>query len=697
MNRSVKDSLSTATRSFQLTVILLVWAMLTLLFSTNVLAQTIEQPRDLSPIRVTDAISGNDIVVDEASFGQMKLTVVCFLGTECPMAKLYAGRLAELNDQFPNVRLVGLFSNVQDSLEDIKQFSETNSIGFEIAKDINNVIADQNGVKRTPEVIVVDPQMKIRYRGRVDDQYSPGVARSKATNRELETAIVELLSGKEVTTPVTEATGCLLGRAKTGDENVDAEVTFAKQISRVLQRNCVECHREGEIGPFALTDYDEVVGWADMMLEVIDNGRMPPWHATQEHAKFSNARLMSDEDKQLLKQWVDLGMPKGDEADLPPAYLASTGWRLPGEPDQIIAMSETPYRIPADGTVEYQYFVVDPGFKEDLWVTAAEIIPGNRAVVHHSIAFVRPPDGEYLNGVGWLSAYVPGQLPLKQQPNRARRIPAGSKIVFQQHYTPNGVEHTDVTKLGLVFADDSEIEHELVTLVALDQTFEIKPGDASHTVSASVDYLPPSASLLAISPHMHYRGKAFRSYVSSNQGKDNTLLHVPHYDFNWQHRYELAEPLNFSDIDELSIDAEFDNSENNPFNPDPSQYVTWGDQTWEEMAVAFFDVSIPRNPTADSASANSNATATDETTTESEDANEMGELIAKKSEQQDKADSFVKTFFKRFDKNEDGEVKYDEMPMATRSWSFHRLDSNDDGKLTRDEIKVHAAARMKAP
>ncbi|MDB4766767.1 redoxin domain-containing protein, partial [bacterium] len=521
-----------------------------------------------------------------------KLTALCFLGTECPLAKLYAGRLQKLADEFDSVRFVGINSNVQDSLTDIQRYVEATGIEFEMAKDVSNVIADKLAVTRTPEVIVCDNQRNIIYRGRVDDQYLPGVSRNAATRDDLRIAMTQALAGEKIEVSRTAPEGCLLGRVRSS--TADATVTFSNQVVRVLQKNCIECHREGEIGPFSMETYEETIGWADMMLEVIEDKRMPPWHADASVGTFANARSMPKQDITILKDWVAQGTPEGDRDDLPPPFKAIDGWRLPKAPDIVVEMRKRPFRVPADGTIEYQYFVVDPEFKEDKWITAAEVIPGNRSVVHHSIVFIRPPDGERPRGVGWLAAYVPGQTPLTFESGRARFVPKGSKLVFQQHYTPNGTVADDITKIGMVFADEAEIQTELMTVIALDQSFEIQPHDDSHIVDVFTHGLPREGKLLAVSPHMHYRGKSFEAFATGADQSEQPLVKVPRYDFNWQHRYEFTEPLPLSKFRQFKGMVEFDNSVDNPFNPDPNQFVSWGDQTWEEMAIAFFDIAVPR-------------------------------------------------------------------------------------------------------
>lgn len=627
--------------------------------------------------RLTDA---DGKVTEVAAQTKKQLTVVCFLGIECPLARQYGPRLNKLATEFAaqNVRFVGVNSNSQDSQKEVAAFTKEFGISFPILKDPANTVADQFGARHMVEVFVLDQTLAIRYRGRVDDQFLPGVTRTQPTRQDLRIALEELLAGKSVSVAATETTGCAIGRIRT--PLVNSEYTFCKQVSRILNQHCVECHRSGEIGPFSLTDYNEIIGWGDTILETIDSGRMPPWNANPKVGHFQNAREMPEPDKQVLRDWVKAGMPYGEPADLPPKQEYSSGWMLNREPDLVLKMRDRPFHVPATGTIEYQYFVVDPHFEEDHWVSAAQVIPGSRPTVHHCIVFVRPPDGADVRGVGYLTGYVPGQRSFILPEGSARRVPAGSKFVFQMHYTPNGLAQDDLTKLGMTFIPEPKVTHEVFTLLGIDQEFEIPPYTPDFAVHGNVGWFPKRAELLAIIPHMHVRGKSFQA--TSRQGdKTETLLDVPRYDFNWQHVYELSKPLKLDSIDKLEFTTHFDNSKQNPANPDPSQTVTWGDQTWEEMAIAFFEVSEPR----DAAS-------------EPEPQRNKQKLIvntgSEKSERES-AEQFVGDFFKRFDKNHDGVVEAKETPLGFRRFGFHEFDANGDGKLSRDEVQTAAEHRKR--
>lgn len=611
-----------------------------------------------------------------------RLRVFAFLGCECPVARLYAKRLQELHVEYASrgVQFIGIMSNLHDSIEDIQHFQSTYLVDFPLVKDSDQRLAKLSQATRTAEVIVVDSDAHVVYRGRIDDQYAPGIKRAKSTRHELRDAIDRFLTGQTPEIQTTEPVGCLIAWDK---EPESTGITYASHVASILNRHCYECHRPGEIGPFDISNTNEIQGWAAMIMEVIDDGRMPPWHADPAHGSFKNARSMTRAEIDTLRQWVRDGTPMGDLATLPPPPELDSGWRMERTPDLIAPMKSTPYRIPATGTVDYQYFVVDPNITEDRWVSAAQVIPGNTAVVHHAIVFIRPPDDQPLRGISWLTAYVPGQMATRFPAGYARHVPKGSKLVFQMHYTPNGEETTDLTQVGMTFLDASEVTHEVFTLLAIDQDFEIPPHASRHEVVARVPFLPEDAELLTVSPHMHLRGRSFELRTTRDQAVQ-TLLRVPRYDFNWQHVYEFTQPLPLRDIDTLEFTASFDNSTDNPFNPAPDEYVMWGDQTWEEMAVAFFEVARPHRPVASSP-----------TTTTANDRTEASLETSARSNSSEftspAAEAFADRFLSKLDRNGDGEVQWEEASQVVKDRSFSTFDQDGNGRITRIEL-IHSIA-----
>ncbi|MBX9790764.1 MAG: redoxin domain-containing protein [Pirellulales bacterium] len=532
-----------------------------------------------------------------ADFAEQKLVVVAFLGTECPLAKVYASRLVGLSKEFKSqgVAFVAIDSNLQDSMTEIGTFARIYELDFPILKDLDNRVADQFGAVRTPEVFVLDAERRIRYWGRVDDQYGfqtgAGYAKPRLQRRDLAVAIEELLAGKPVSEPVKPADGCLIGRVnKTAPQG---EVTYTKHIASILQNRCAECHRPGEVAPFSLLAYDEVVGWAPMMKEVVSEGRMPPWFADPAFGHFANDARLSDEEKQLLYTWIDNGCPEGDPSDLPPPRQFVEGWRI-GQPDQVIHMADEPFTVPAEGVVDYQYFTVDPGWKEDKWIKVSEARPDNRGVVHHIIAFVQPPNSSSgaFGRRGGLAGYAPGSLPIAAPEGAATFVPAGSKLVFQMHYTPNGVESKDRSSIGVIFADPKTIHRKMKGGVAGNVRLKIPAGDSNYEVTAKHKFTRDTV-LLNLTPHMHLRGKDFKYELEYPDGTREVLLNVPRWDFNWQLRYEFAEPKLVPKGSRILCTAHFDNSADNLANPDPASDVTFGDQTWEEMMFGFYTAYDP--------------------------------------------------------------------------------------------------------
>lgn len=548
----------------------------------------------VADFRLPDSLGKEHALAD---FADRKLVVVAFLGTECPLAKFYAGRLQTIADEYgeQGLGVIAVMSNAQDSLVKIASFVRQHKLTYPVLKDRRNEVADQFGAERTPQVFLLDRERTIRYRGRVDDQYLVGVARGKATHADLRAAIDELLAGKAVTVPQTDSPGCIIGRAHQPNEN--STVTYAHDIAPILQARCVECHRAGEIGPFELATYDSAAGWGETMAEVVRNRRMPPWHADPKHGSFANDRSMPDRDKELIYKWVENGCPEGDAAEAPKPREFTAGWQLPREPDVVLSMQE-PFTVPADvgrDGVPYQHFRVPTNFQDDKWIAASEVQPGNRSVVHHTIVYIEPPGATRRRDWIFLSAYVPGLRCDPLPAASAKRVPAGATLIFEMHYTPNGTQQHDTTRIGFVFADEKQVKNEVITTEIGNQQFEIPPGKGECVVTATSRFIDDGITLLSLSPHMHLRGKAFRYELVLPTGEREVLLDVPAYDFSWQTRYRLKEPRRLRAGSVIYCRAVFDNSDANLANPDPTKTVRWGDQSWDEMMLGFFDVILPRD------------------------------------------------------------------------------------------------------
>lgn len=587
--------------------------------------------------------------------------VVAFLGAECPLAKLYGPRLQHLADEYADqgVAVLGVSSNVQDSVTELAAYARRHGLKFPILKDVGNRVADAFGAERTPEVFLLNAQHLVVYHGRIDDQYVVGISRNAASREDLRIAIDEMLVGDPATVPQTEPLGCIIGRVR--EPNEDSEVTYSNQIARLFNRRCVECHREGEIGPFALTTYDESAGWGEMILEVVEEQRMPPWHADPAHGEFLNARRLSKDERALIAAWVENGCPQGNPDDLPAAPVFTAGWQLPREPDVVYEMADAPFSVPAEvgpEGVRYQRFEIDPQLTEDTWFNASEVQPGVRSVVHHIIVYGKPPGRQKRRNWVFLSAYVPGLRQHEMPAGSAKRIPAGSRLLFEVHYTPDGSPHEDLSRVGFCFVDPAEVTHEVITTEVAKTDFVIPPHESSAKFSARSGPSPDDVLLLSMSPHMHLRGKSFRYEAVLPDESREILLDVPHYDFNWQTRYVLSEPRRLPAGVRIVCTAAFDNSEENLANPDPSISVRWGDQSWDEMLIGYFDVLLPRD---DARSAGRKPFRT---------------LVT------------VDEILQRLDKDSSGDVSVEESQNnAALVSGFEKLDENADGALDKQELE----------
>jgi peroxiredoxin len=565
-----------------------------LVFAGPLLPQSGEStPLKVSNFRLKDT-SGAPWALADAK--DRKAVVVVFLGTQCPINNAYVPRLAELQKEYASkgVAFVAINANEQDSAKAVAEHARSFKIPFPVLRDEKRLTADRFGAERTPEAFVLDADCVVRYRGRIDDQFGVGYQRPQPTRRDLAEALDEVLAGKAVSQPKTAVAGCIIGRAPAPKAN--ATVTYAKDVSRIVQQHCQECHRPGQIGPMPLLTYDDVSGWAQMIREVIEEKRMPPWYADPKHGKFRNDRSLPAETRQTLVTWIEQGCPRGDESDLPPAKTYAEGWSI-GKPDAVFTMPKeftVPVKAPKNG-IPYKHFIIPTNFKEDMWVQAVEAKAGNRAVVHHILVYVaegKKRTGELSDGIGngMLVAHAPGDLALVFPPGHAKRIPKGAVLAFQMHYTPNGTEQTDRSSVGMIFAK-GPITHEIKTRAIAQQLLFIPPGAADYKASKTGAF-NKDVEITSLFPHMHLRGKDFEYQAVYPDGKRETILSVPRYDFNWQTNYFFQKPLRLPAGSKIECTAHFDNSAGNPNNPDPMKLVRWGEQTWDEMMIGFVDYAV---------------------------------------------------------------------------------------------------------
>lgn len=412
--------------------------------------------------------------------------------------------------------------------------------------------------------------------------------------------------------------------------------TFTRDVAPILYQNCANCHRPGEIGPMSLLTYQEARPWAKSIATRVAASTMPPWHADPAHGEFLNDRRLSDADRTTILKWANGGAPEGNPSDLPPAPTFTDGWQM-GQPDAVFSMTED-YAVPPGGTIEYKYFEVPTNFTEDKWVQALEVRPGARSVVHHVIVYARPParpappadasasprprpqppfqfapgmdepkDADVeaakhapLNdrpapkgGPGaFVGGFAPGQSVRVYQPGTALRIPAGSVLIFQMHYTANGKGAADRSSIGFKFAKEPP-QTEVRVAALVNANFTLPAGTPDTRVDAEMT-IQQDLTLWSLLPHTHVRGKRWEFQATYPDGRTETILSVPKYDFNWQTDYVFKQPLKLPKGTKIRSTAWYDNSTANKSNPDSTKDVHWGDQTWQEMQFTAFTFSLDK-------------------------------------------------------------------------------------------------------
>ena len=380
-----------------------------------------------------------------------------------------------------------------------------------------------------------------------------------------------------------------------------AAPVFSKDVAPIMYKHCASCHRAGEIAPMSLLSYEEARPWVASIREKVLTGAMPPWHSAAPKGQFSNDRRLSDAEKETILRWIAAGAPKGSVKDLPPLPAFAENWEI-GKPDVVITMPE-PYVVPASGVIAYQNFTAPTNFTEDKWIQAIEVRPGARSVVHHILVFVsgkRPneawaqivPQRPRRSQTGTteesskmadtlFATTAPGTNAMVFQPGTAMRVPAGATVRFQIHYTTMGREVSDRSSVGMIFAQEPP-EKEMHTSAFFNAQLVLPAGASDVPVRSAIQF-DKDVHITALFPHTHLRGKSWDYTIVYPDGRTDTVLPVPHYDFNWQTYYVFATPLAVPKGSRLEAVAHYDNSVNNKSNPDPTKEIHWGEQTWDEM------------------------------------------------------------------------------------------------------------------
>jgi thiol-disulfide isomerase/thioredoxin len=620
------------------------------------------------------------------------LTVVALTSVTCPLSRKFAPSLARIESAYAGKGVSFVYVNVSGTDGPDEMRAQTEAHGFRglYLADKEQRLVQTLNARTTTEVFVIDAGNTLVYRGAVSDQHGIGFSHDEPRNRYLEQALDAALRRQQPVVPATNAPGCAIEVVpSTQDRGSPPAVTYARDISRILQDNCIECHRDGGVAPFALDDYEAVSRRASMIRTVTQVGLMPPWFAAEppvaagapasaHGSPWANDRSLGQREKDAIAAWIDAGKPRGDEADLPlRREFAADEWSI-GTPDAVYQLPE-PIAIKADGFMPYQNVLVPTHLTGDKWVRGAQIVPTDKSVVHHVLVFVLPEAALQDRAArrraaidearGFFAAYVPGNDAVLYPDGMARRLPKGSVLAFQIHYTPSGTATHDQLKIGFLFTDGAP-RHLVRTAAVANRRIRIPPGARHHEESATVR-LPADAKILAFMPHMHLRGKAFR-YEIERPGAGGTdrrqvVLDIPRYDFNWQLRYRLREPIDAPRGTSVRATAWYDNSADNPANPDPGKTVRWGPQTYDEMMLGYFDYYLekedPSLPDPVSGGAASGGV--------------RGLGAGRLSFDQ---------LLRQFDDNDDERIERSEVPENLHR-QFDRLDRTKDGVLTRADFE----------
>lgn len=597
-------------------------------------------------------------------YSRAPAVVLMTQGNGCPIVRAAVPALRAVRDDYANkgFEFFLLNSNLQDNRETIAK--EVEEFGFDIPVlvDEHQLIGESLQVSRTAEIFVIDAKShKIVYHGPVDDRVTYEIQKAEAKSNYLRDALDSVLAGEPVEVANVEAPGCIVNFPERDNKAKHAQISYQDTIVPILERRCVECHQEGGIGPWAMTSYEMIRGFAPMIREVIRTDRMPPWHSDPAIGHFLKDRSLEPEEIKTLVHWIEAGAPRGVGPDpLKVAREPVPDWPL-GEPDLVLDIP--PFDVPATGIVDYQRPAIVNPLTEGKWLKASTVRVGSRETVHHVLTGhmkEMPEDGKS-DESRWgasVGGYAVGAESMIQREGVGTYIPPGGAIGFQMHYTPYGKAVTDQTQIGLYFYDEPP---ELMTrnAVVIDFTIEIPPETARHQ-EVSYLHFPKDALLFSAFPHAHYRGQSSTLTLRYPDGSEEMILSLPRYDFNWQRAYEFVEPIEIPAGSKLIAHYEYDNSAQNAANPDPSIPIYWGEQSHEEML--FTAVSYRWK---------------DETSTNQKRAYQR---ILMRS-----------AAFGMLDDNVDDVLEKHELrgrPGQQIAKSFERLDANQDGGLTREEYSA---------
>jgi hypothetical protein len=513
-----------------------------------------------------------------------RAVVLIFAGTDCISLTSRVSAIKSLRDRYAAQGvLIWLVGSTPESRLVLATQAAALGIDLPVLHDQSQIVARAYGVQAMPEAIVIDTSdWSVVYQGAIDDSTGIGAPPGSVQNY-LDRALTELLTTQSITVHAAAPNGCPV------PERPQANISYRTQIAPLLQSKCVSCHSEGNIAPWLMTNHQVVQAYGPLIKAEVLANRMPPWHADPLYGSFTNDAGLSPDQAALLLQWIDQGSPRGDGPD--PLAVAQVETNYPfawpvelGAPDHILTIPRQ--TIQHHGEVPYQYVDMITPFAEDVWLRAAVVKPGNTRVVHHCLVYTGTT-GTLMGLDGFFAGYVPGYTARQYPAETGKLLPRGTKLRFQLHYTPTGQGETDETQVGLYLAAEPP-KYSLQTRSAFNVFFSIPPNAPDHPASSTYTF-EKSAYLYELSPHMHYRGSRFKYEAQYPNGTKEVLLSVPRYSFEWQTLYRFSEPKLMPAGTRLLVSGAWDNSAQNPDNPNPAMRVVFGEQTDDEMFIGYFN------------------------------------------------------------------------------------------------------------
>ncbi len=549
--------------------------------------------------------------------GRARAFALVFLGPECPVSRRYAPRLNELAlvAEAHGLGFFGVISDPAVAPAAARAFAREHELTFPVLYDAVGDLAERLAPERVPEAFVLDRAGALVYRGRIDDRFvEPGQLRPRIDHHDLEQALQAVAAGRAPAAARTESVGCVFE----GWEG-ERELTWTRDIGPILAANCVGCHREGDVAPFALSAPADAQKRAKTLAEATESRFMPPWQAASGHGHFRDERRLGGRQIAALRAWAESGAALGDAAEaLPPTPVSESRWRL-GPPDLVVELPVA-FEVPAEGDDQYRYFTVPSQLVGARDVVAVDFRPGDPSVVHHCLAYldvdgaakeldeldplpgfalfgqdaVRPGRDPAFVRSGPIAGWAPGNQPVRYPDGLASRLPGGVDFVLEIHYHLTGKATRDRSALAFYFADEPVTRHVEGLVIGTEQ-IDIEAGDADFARHVTMD-VPADLELIEVTPHMHYLGREVEAWATLPGGELQPLVRIEQWDFRWQDTYFYREPVRLPKGSRIEVLFRYDNSSANPFNPSsPPGRVKEGWRTTDEMCLFYFSV-VPADP-----------------------------------------------------------------------------------------------------